>query len=47
MDLSNAMSITAAGMKAQSARLRVVVENLANAESTATAPGATRSAARR
>ena len=39
MDLSSAMTIAAAGMKAQSARLRVTAENLANAESTAAAPG--------
>ncbi len=39
MDLSSAMTIAAAGMKVQSARLRVTAENLANAESTALAPG--------
>ena len=39
MDLTNAMTIAAAGMKVQSARLRVTAENLANAESTARAPG--------
>lgn len=39
MDLSSAMTIAAAGMKVQSARLRVTAENLANAESTAQAPG--------
>src|SRR4051795_7113317 len=39
MDLSSAMTIAAAGMRAQSARLRVTAENLANAESTATAAG--------
>ena len=31
MDLSSAMTIAAAGMRAQSARLRVTAENLANA----------------
>ncbi|MCB1882816.1 MAG: flagellar basal body rod protein FlgC [Geminicoccaceae bacterium] len=39
MDLSASMRIAASGMKAQSARMRVVSENLANAESTAEAPG--------
>ena len=39
MDLNSAMTIAAAGMKVQSARLRVTAENLANAESTAQAPG--------
>lgn len=40
MDLNEAMRIASAGMKAQSARLRVVSENIANADSTGTAPGA-------
>ena len=40
MDLDRALSISAAGMRAQSARLRVVAENLANRESTGTSPGA-------
>jgi flagellar basal-body rod protein FlgC len=39
MDLDSAMTIAAAGMKVQSARLRVTAENLANAESTASTPG--------
>ena len=39
MDLKSAMSIAAAGIKAQAARLRVTAENLANAESTAGTPG--------
>jgi len=34
-DLSRAMRISAAGMEAQSFRLRTVAENLANADSTA------------
>lgn len=38
-DISTAMQISASGMRAQSARLRVVAENLANANSTAEAPG--------
>ena len=39
MDLTSAMSIAAAGMRAQSARLQVTAENLANAESTGLVPG--------
>lgn len=39
MDLSSAMTLAAAGMKVQAARLRVTAENLANAESTASTPG--------
>jgi len=39
MDLSSTMTIAAAGMKVQSARLRVTAENLANGESTPQAPG--------
>jgi flagellar basal-body rod protein FlgC len=39
MDLETSMRIAASGMKAQSARMRVTAENLANAQSTATAPG--------
>jgi flagellar basal-body rod protein FlgC len=39
MDLSSAMTIAAAGMRAQSARLQVTAENLANAESTGLVPG--------
>jgi flagellar basal-body rod protein FlgC len=39
MDLETSMRIAASGMKAQSARMRVTAENLANAQSTATVPG--------
>ena len=39
MDLDRALRISAAGMQAQSMRLRVVAENLANADSTATEAG--------
>ena len=39
MDLSASMRIATSGMKAQSARMRVVSENLANAESTAEVAG--------
>ncbi len=40
MDLDRALRISASGMQAQSARLRVVAENLANRDSTGQAPGA-------
>ncbi len=39
MNLKDAMQISAAGMKAQGQRLRVISENLANADSTAQTPG--------
>ena len=39
MDLSKAMHIAASGMRVQGARMRVVAENLANADSSALAPG--------
>lgn len=39
MDLYASLSISAAGMKAQGTRLRIVSENIANADSTATTPG--------
>lgn len=38
-DLSIAMRISASGMQAQSGRIRVVAENVANAQSTAAGPG--------
>lgn len=38
-DLNTAMAISASGMRAQSGRIRIVAENLANASSTAAAPG--------
>jgi flagellar basal-body rod protein FlgC len=40
MDLDHALRISAAGMEAQSTRLRVVAENLANRDSTGQSPGA-------
>ncbi|GGC61633.1 flagellar basal-body rod protein FlgC [Siccirubricoccus deserti] len=40
MDLDQALRISAAGMQAQSTRLRVVAENLANRDSTGQSPGA-------
>lgn len=39
MDLSSVMTIAAAGMRAQSARLQATAENLANAETTGLVPG--------
>jgi flagellar basal-body rod protein FlgC len=41
MDLSQALAISAAGMDAQTKRLRVIAENLANQDSTGSFPGAT------
>ena len=41
MDLSQALTISAAGMDAQTKRLRVIAENLANQDSTGSYPGAT------
>lgn len=38
-DINSAMQIAAAGLRAQSARIRVTAENIANANSTAEAPG--------
>lgn len=39
MDLFASLSISASGMKAQGTRLRVIAENIANADSTSTEPG--------
>ena len=39
MDLYKAMSVSAAGMKAQGTRLKVIAENMANANTTAETPG--------
>ncbi|MDE3017156.1 MAG: flagellar basal body rod protein FlgC [Pseudomonadota bacterium] len=39
--LNDTLQIAAAGMRAQGDRLRVVAENLANADSTASTPGGT------
>jgi flagellar basal-body rod protein FlgC len=38
VDIENSMKIAAAGMRAQGTRIRVVAENLANADSTAATP---------
>ncbi|NHN85727.1 flagellar basal body rod protein FlgC [Acetobacter musti] len=40
MDMNSTMGISAAGMEAQSQRLRVVAENLANQDTTGSTPGA-------
>ncbi|MCQ8241678.1 flagellar basal body rod protein FlgC [Rhizosaccharibacter radicis] len=40
MEMSRALDISAAGMDAQSMRLRVIAENLANQDTTGSAPGA-------
>ena len=40
MDLTKALAISARGMDAQTTRLRVIAENLANQASTGDAPGA-------
>ena len=39
MDLARALDISAAGMSAQTSRLRVIAENLANQDTTASTPG--------
>lgn len=39
MQLSDTLYIAASGMRAQSGRLRVVAENIANSDSTSTEPG--------
>lgn len=40
MDLDNVIKVAASGLSAQSQRLQVISQNLANAESTGTTPGA-------
>jgi flagellar basal-body rod protein FlgC len=40
MDLENAIRVASSGLSAQGARLRVISENLANADSTGATPGA-------
>jgi flagellar basal-body rod protein FlgC len=39
MDLGSAMAVSASGLKAQATRIRVISENIANAESVATTAG--------
>ena len=38
MDLSRSIAVAASGLKAQAGRMRIIAENIANADSTATAP---------
>jgi flagellar basal-body rod protein FlgC len=40
MDFLKTIAVAASGLKAQSGRMRVIAENLANADSTAARPGA-------
>jgi flagellar basal-body rod protein FlgC len=40
MDLDKALGIAASGMDAQTARLRVIAENMANQDTTGSSPGA-------
>ena len=40
MDFLRTLSVAASGLKAQSGRMRVIAENIANADSTADKPGA-------
>jgi flagellar basal-body rod protein FlgC len=39
MDLKDAISISSSGMRAQGTRLRIIAENIANADSLGTRPG--------
>lgn len=39
MDFLKTISLAASGLKAQAGRMRIIAENLANADSTATTPG--------
>lgn len=39
MDLATSMLVAASGMRAQSSRMRVIAENIANANSTSKTPG--------
>lgn len=41
MDMSTALTIAAHGMQAQTTRLRVIAENLANQDTTGSSPGGT------
>ena len=40
MDFAKTFAIAASGLKAQSGRMKVIAENIANADSTASTPGA-------
>ncbi len=39
MDFIKSIAVAASGMRAQAGRMRIISENIANAESTATSPG--------
>ena len=39
MDFSNSMSVAASGLRAQSDRMKIIAENIANANSTSATPG--------
>lgn len=39
MDLSKSMAVAASGLRAQSQRMKIIAENIANANSTASQPG--------
>ena len=39
MDFSKSMAVAASGLRAQSERMKIIAENIANANSTATTPG--------
>src|SRR4051812_33423516 len=39
MDLATSMVVAASGMRAQSTRMRIIAENIANANSTSSVPG--------
>lgn len=41
MDLDKSIQVSASGLRAQALRMRVIAENLANADSVATTPGGT------
>jgi flagellar basal-body rod protein FlgC len=40
MDFLKSIAIAASGLRAQSGRMRIIAENVANSDSTAQAPGA-------
>jgi flagellar basal-body rod protein FlgC len=40
MDFLKSIAVAASGLRAQAGRMRIIAENLANADSTATTPGA-------
>lgn len=40
MDLKDAITVSASGLRAQSLRMRIIAENIANQDSVASAPGA-------